>query len=65
MDAVVPKLSSASYAIRTIKLFLPQESLKMVYYSYLHSIMTYGLIFFGNSYYSNIIFRLQQKVIRL
>ena len=36
----------------------------MVYYSYFHSIMTYGLIFWGNSHYSNIIFRLQKRIIR-
>jgi hypothetical protein len=27
--------------------------------------MTYGLIFWGNSYYSNIIFRLQKRIIRI
>jgi hypothetical protein len=37
----------------------------MVYYSYFHSIMTYGLIFWGNSHYSNIIFRLQTRIIRI
>jgi len=37
----------------------------MVYYSYFHSIMTYGWIFWGNSYYSNIILRLQKRIIRI
>jgi hypothetical protein len=37
----------------------------MVYYSYFHSIMTYGLIFWGNSIYSNIVFRLQKIIIRI
>jgi len=37
----------------------------MVYYSYFHSIMTYGLIIWGNSHYSNIIFRLQRRIIRI
>jgi hypothetical protein len=48
-----------------VKLFLSQESLKVVYYSYFHSIMTYGLIFCGNSYYSNTTFRLQKRTIRI
>jgi hypothetical protein len=39
-DTIVPKLSSACFAIRTIK-----PLLKLVYFSYFHSIMTYGLIF--------------------
>jgi hypothetical protein len=37
----------------------------MVYYSYFHFVMTYGLIFWRNSYYSNIIFRLQKRIIRI
>jgi hypothetical protein len=37
----------------------------MIYYSYFLNIMTYGLIFWGNSHYSNIIFRLQKRIIRI
>ena len=47
IDPIVPKLSSATFAIRTIKPFLSQDSLKMIFYSYFHSIMTYGIIFWG------------------
>jgi hypothetical protein len=65
IDTIIPKLSSASFAMRVVKPFLSQDSLKMVYYSYFHSIMTYGLIFWGNSHYSNIIFRLQKRIIRI
>ena len=39
------------------------DSLKMVYYSYFHSIMTYGLIFCGNSHHTNIIFRQQKELL--
>jgi len=35
----------------------------VIYYSYFHSIMTYGLIFRGNSSDSIKIFRLQKKII--
>jgi hypothetical protein len=65
INTIVPKLSSARFAMGAIKTFLSQDSLRMVYYSYFHSIMTYGLIFWGNSHYSNIIFRLQERVIRI
>jgi hypothetical protein len=44
---------------------LSLDSLKMVYYSYFHSLMTYELIFCGNSHHSNIIFRLQKRIIRI
>jgi hypothetical protein len=36
----------------------------MVYHAYFHSLMSYGLIFWGSSSYSINIFRLQKKVIR-
>jgi hypothetical protein len=63
IDTINPKLSSASFALRVLKPFLSLDSLKMVYYSYFHSVMTYGLIFWGNSHHSNIIFRLQKRII--
>jgi hypothetical protein len=42
IDTVIPKLSSASFAMRVVKPFLSLDSPKMVYYSYFHSVMTYG-----------------------
>ena len=60
IDTIIPKLSSATFAIRTVKPYLSQDSLKMIYYSYFHSVMTYGIIWGGNSRYRNTIFRLQK-----
>jgi hypothetical protein len=37
----------------------------MIYHSYFHSIMAYGIILGGNSHYSNTIFRLQKRIIRI
>ncbi len=37
----------------------------MTYFSYFHSIMTYGIIFWGNSTDSNEIFKLQKKLLEL
>ena len=65
IDTIIPKVHSASFVMRAVKSFLSQDSLMMVYYSYFHSIMTYGLIFWGNSHYSNIIFRLEKRIIRI
>jgi len=64
IDTVLPKLISATFALSVVKPFLSQDSLKMVYYSYFHSVMTYGLIFCGNSRHSNI-FRLQKRIVRI
>jgi hypothetical protein len=52
IEHIIPKLSAACYAMRSIKPFMSQETLKMVYHAYFHSIMNYGLIFWGNSSHS-------------
>ena len=61
IDTFAPKLSSASFALRRVKPVLSLESLRMVYFSYFHSLLTYGIIFWGNSRHSNTIFRPPQK----
>jgi hypothetical protein len=40
-------------------------SLKTIYYALFHSLMTYGIIFWGNSPLGATIFRLQKKAIRI
>jgi hypothetical protein len=65
LDTILFKLSSACFAVRAVKPFLSQKSLKMAYFYYFHSIMTYRLVFWGNSYYSNTVFKLQKKIIRI
>jgi len=37
----------------------------MIYFSSVHDIISYGIIFGGNSGYSNTIFKLQKRVIRI
>jgi hypothetical protein len=61
IDTIVPKLSSACFAVRAVKPFLSQESLRMVYF-YFHSIMSYGLLFWGNSYHSNTVLKLRMRI---
>jgi hypothetical protein len=48
IDEIIQKLSLACYMIRNIK---PLMSLN-TYHSYFHSVMTYGLIYWGNSSYA-------------
>ena len=36
-----------------------------IYFSYFHSILSYGIIFWGNSAYSSNIFKIQKRVIRI
>jgi hypothetical protein len=37
----------------------------MIYYSYVHSILSYGIISWGNSHLSNSIFKIQKRIIRV
>jgi hypothetical protein len=46
---LIPKLSKACYVLRNIRPFMSQDALKTVYHSYLHSLISYGIIFWGNS----------------
>jgi hypothetical protein len=65
IDQIVTKMSSACYAIRTVKGFMSQETLKMIYFSYVHCIMEYGIIFRGNLSNSIKVFRMQKRIIRV
>jgi hypothetical protein len=59
------KLSAACYTMRSVKPLMSLESLKIVYYAYFHSIMSYGLIFWGNSSHSSNIFKIKKNIIRI
>jgi hypothetical protein len=61
----LPKLSSAIFVIRSLSYFMSLETLRMVYFSCFHSIIKYGIIFWGNSTNISRVFKLQKKVIRI
>ena len=45
VDHIVPRLNSACYCMRVVKRYVLHSTLKIIYYSYFHSVMTYGLIY--------------------
>ena len=59
------KLNKACYAIRAIKPYLTLKALKVVYFSYFHAVMSYGIIFWGNCSSSIDIFMIQKRLIRI
>jgi hypothetical protein len=61
VDYIIPKLSSACYIIRSVKPYMPLNTLKSIYYSYFNTVMSYGLLFWGNSQQSSRIFIMQKK----
>jgi hypothetical protein len=65
IEVLINKLSKSCFAIRLVKSILPLETLKIMYFSYMHFILIYGIIFWGNSLYSIKVFRIQKRIIRI
>jgi hypothetical protein len=65
IDQLSSKLNSACYIIRSLKSVILTENLRTIYFSYMHSTIACGIIFWGNSSYSNNIFKLQKRAIRI
>jgi hypothetical protein len=65
IEQVLYMLNAACYALRSVKPYMSQEILKMVYYAYFHSAISYGIIFWGNSADSTKIFKMQKRAIRI
>jgi hypothetical protein len=63
IEALTKKLSTACYIIRSAKIYMSTSSLKIISYAFFHSLMTYGIIFWGNAPLGATIFRLQKKAI--
>ena len=59
------RLNKACYAIWSIKPFMFLDVLRSTYFLYAHSIVSYGIIFWGNSSYSEDIFKIQKIIIRI
>jgi hypothetical protein len=58
-------MSSACYALRYVKHSLLIETLKLIHFAHVHTIMSFGVIFWGNSLYANKVLILQKKIIRI
>jgi hypothetical protein len=50
---------------RVIRPFLSLNSLKIIYHAYFHSVITYGVIFWGTSSHSLNNFKLQKRIVRI
>jgi hypothetical protein len=64
VDQIATKLCSACYALRNLKHIIPQSTLQTIYYAYIHSILSYGIIFWGRSLNFSKLFILQKRIIR-
>jgi len=64
IEELKSKLNKACYTIRSIKLFMSLV-LRMTYFSNVHSILSYVIIFWGNSSSIKSIFKIQKRIIRV
>ena len=63
IEQIIYRLSAACYAVRSVKPFMSQHTLKMFYRTYFHSIVNCG--FWGSSSHSAKIFKIQMNIIRI
>jgi hypothetical protein len=64
IEQVVTKMCTACYALRNIKHIVLLDTLRIIYFAHMQSIISYG-IFWGSSSYTNKVFILQKKIIRI
>ena len=61
IEMIIPKLSSACFALGTMNALLHQDVVRMIYFSYFHSVMKYGIIFWGNSSHSSGVYSIEAR----
>ncbi|CAK1579780.1 unnamed protein product [Parnassius mnemosyne] len=64
ISALAGRLSSAAYAVRKIRSLTDEKTARLVYFSYFHSVMSYGLMLWGSAADIETIFILQKRAIR-
>ncbi|RVE41165.1 hypothetical protein evm_014186, partial [Chilo suppressalis] len=64
IDGLSKRLSSAAYAVMKIRQLTDIETARLVYFSYFHSVMSYGILLWGNAADIQTIFVLQKRAIR-
>lgn len=58
------RLSSAAFAVKKIRALTDVDTARLVYFSYFHSLMTYGILLWGHAANANSIFILQKRAVR-
>ena len=64
IDKLAKRLSSAAYAVKKIRDISDEATARLVYFSYFHSIMSYGILLWGHAADWPNIFILQKRAIR-
>ena len=65
IDQLISRLNSACFVIRAVNAVLSRKALRILYFSYVHSVISYSIMFWENTLNSTKIFRIQKKVLRI
>jgi hypothetical protein len=65
INDIIPKLNKVCFTIRSIKPFMSLEAMRLIYFYHFHSVLSYGIIFWGNSVHSKYIYRIQKRTIKV
>jgi len=65
ISELTTRLNKTYYAMRSITPFMSLDVFRSTYFAYAHSIISYGIIFWGNSSYSEEILKVQKRIIRI
>jgi hypothetical protein len=65
VEEMIPELSGACYAVRSVVHISNINTLKSIYYANFHYFIKYGILLWGNPSISWKIFTLQKKIVRI
>jgi hypothetical protein len=63
MDYINSKLNSLGYMVRSLRPVLGLKIIKQIYFSYVHSVLNYGIMLWGTSPHSLCIFITQKRIV--
>ena len=63
IDQMILTLSAACYVVRMMYHIMNIDALRMIYFGCFHSVMEYGVIFWGNSTGVDKVFKLQKRIV--
>jgi hypothetical protein len=62
---LIPKLNKTIYILRVLKEYSNMEVLKTIYFSKFHSLLTYGVVIWGNHSTAKQVFLVQKRALRI
>lgn len=65
IDTICRKMGRGIYALKQLRPISSEISLKEVYYAYIHSIMSYGIVLWGSSSDYERVLKMQKRAIRV